>query len=312
MGTVFIERSVGYKMGLLLVLVSVVCYLTGFSAPYWTVYRVSNETKGDGSKNLSSDLYNRGDVQGHNGLWETCSIVPEFSARLCAAISHHHGHPAWMSGVQGLQSAGLAGLVVSCLYAAGVNFLLHKPAHNRLLELVLLLSGMLGFTGSTIYAAESFGNDWILLGQNWRYHQDMDHGSLQPDPEVQKNDLGWAFGVSLTGSLLAIVSSLLIFTHNNRFVPRQSASRPVAGVSFTPAGGSLMFLPPEYLIGGCPPPPPYSPSPSPPYPPPPHPHPPPPPPPPPQSSDAGSGQESAVVVCEVVSGVSAEMSATVS
>ncbi|XP_076442755.1 uncharacterized protein LOC143281196 [Babylonia areolata] len=256
----FTQRSPGYKVGLVLVLVSVVCYLTGFSAPYWTVYSVSDKN--------STDPDYMHEVLGHNGLWETCSLASEFSST-CTAISHHRGYPGWMSGVQGVQGVGLTGLVVASLYAGGLNFLLRKPVNNRYLEILLLLSGILGFTGSTIYAAESYGNDHVLMTEDGYHHGDSEYyyyydyeSHYGGERVLERNELAWAFAVSLAGSLLAIVSAVVIYTQNG-YVPLANP-RPVATVSFSTTvggGGRLVFLPPDHLGAGevlCPPP--YSPS----------------------------------------------------
>ncbi|KAK7113527.1 uncharacterized protein [Littorina saxatilis] len=256
----FTKRPFGFKLGLVMMVTGLLLYVIGFSSSYWTVYEVSFYSSGFGD-NLSDPWFIE-TVNGHNGLWETCGLLMGFSSQKCVAVSHEK-NPAWVPAVQGTQCMGLVTMIAACAFALVVNFIKRSPnINNRYLEILLIVSGVLAFIGSTIYAAASNGNESILMVNDdsglWSWVMKGDAGIHRV---VDKNDLSWGYVLNLIGWFLALVSAVLLCANNrlNHELGNPGSSGPVGAVSFSPSaggsgGGRLEFIPPQHLAGGFVPP----------------------------------------------------------
>ena len=120
-------------------------------------------------------------------------------------------------------------------------------------------TGVIGFIGSIIYAAESSGNENILMSETNMYW-DVELYEEQNKFTLDKNDLGWSYCLNLVGCLLSLVSAVVICAYNRLIAPDQHdvMQSPTVAVSFSAAGvstgGQLEFVPPQHLAGGIRPP----------------------------------------------------------
>lgn len=82
--SIFAQRSIGYRTGIILLLFGCVLFIIGFSSPNWT--KSSLSYSGHGLSPYGA-MYDSEQVKfrGHNGLWVTCSEAG--GQTQCASIS---------------------------------------------------------------------------------------------------------------------------------------------------------------------------------------------------------------------------------
>ncbi|XP_076457516.1 uncharacterized protein LOC143291510 [Babylonia areolata] len=224
--SLFSQRTTGYKAGLSLLLIGCVIFVVGFSFPNWTVMSSTYLTNLDsyGARH-GLDLLTvfrpvTADIHGHSGLWITCLKVAKDSK--CAFFG---STPSWLLGVRILQSLALLGLATSCLYAVAVNWVLSSPVHNRLVEIIAALSGLLGFAGTLEYMVSSpEDRDKLFMST------DLDLTYLHHDPS--KVRASWAFAVDVCGSVLCFLAAVVIGVYNQPLQINPEDEEPATAVTY--------------------------------------------------------------------------------
>lgn len=182
----WLNRSRGYKIGCIMLLVGTGMYIIGFSSPFWL----------------------QTFVDGHYGLWLYCYNIVDGGEKQCETITGYSILVSWFKAVQVLQSVALAGLFISCLYAFIVNCCCCTAHHySRFLECFSGLSGLTGFIGLMLFVGNTSAAAQF-------YH--------------------WAFAVDLTGCLLIILASIVLFCNN----PSQSTPQS----NWTTTGGTPVIM----------------------------------------------------------------------
>ncbi|KAK7484843.1 hypothetical protein BaRGS_00023886 [Batillaria attramentaria] len=184
--------------------------------------------------------YHRDDSTSHwfsAGLWTVCGGNRHFSQ----CIPYKAPYDGWMNAVRAVQCLGIFGLALCFIYAFVVNCCQTSGNHSYFLEVVAGLSGVCGFIGTMIYVAK------------------MDEAIYR------KGAYSWAFGLDLTGCILIIITSVILFFANKPLVPPVTISEPTAPPAPTtivthgqcnppPAGAYPMHYPPgTYPQAGVPP-----------------------------------------------------------
>lgn len=145
---------------------------------------------------------------GSHGLWLYCYNYVNGGEKQCETITDYYIILApWFKAVQVLQSLALAGLFISCTYAFIVNCCCIAHHYSRFLEGFSGLSGLTGFIGLMLFVGNT--NDEAQF-----YH--------------------WAFAVDLTGCLLIIIASIVLFCNN----PTQSTPQS----NWTTTGGTTVIM----------------------------------------------------------------------
>ncbi|XP_070173138.1 uncharacterized protein [Littorina saxatilis] len=111
--------------------------------------------------------------------------------RILVSVLDSCGEPlGWFKAVQALQSIGLIGVVVSCIYSIVTNCCQSRPSYTRFLEMFAGGSGVVGFVSVMIY-----------IGKTAKLYSDY---------------YSWAFGLDLAGCIIVIIAALIFACNNNR------------------------------------------------------------------------------------------------
>ncbi|KAL8616982.1 hypothetical protein ACOMHN_041900 [Nucella lapillus] len=173
MSWVWYERSPLYLIGVAVLVLATLGFGLGHVAPFWV------RVEGDQTQNRT--VVNR-------GLWFFCQDLDN-----CVSYSFA-ADPDFLKATRILQILGLLVLVTAVGVAIFANCRRQHPDTSFFLEMVIVLGGVLGFSGSMVY-----------LGAT---REAVDSSS------IVRYD--WAFAVSVGSSLLALLSAVLVFIANMR------------------------------------------------------------------------------------------------
>ncbi|KAK7484833.1 hypothetical protein BaRGS_00023876 [Batillaria attramentaria] len=136
------------------------------------------------------------------GLWNRVACSGTTDHWQCGSFYYRFYSAGWMTAVQAMQCLGLIGLIVSCIYAFVVNCCQTSQTYSRFLEIFTVISGVCGFISTMIYVGKTnFGS--------YNYYS-------------------WGFGLDLTGCILVIVASIVLFIANKPLRPPGPIYQPTA------------------------------------------------------------------------------------
>ncbi|XP_076458291.1 uncharacterized protein LOC143292014 [Babylonia areolata] len=190
MGLVWRERGAVYLVGVAMLVVATLAYSVGHVAPFWVTQ--------DGDQTQNRPVLNI-------GLWFRCS-----GDGVCSSQPFGFDEDI-VKATRILQVLGLLMLVTSVAVAIFANCRRKHPGTSFFLEIVIVMGGLLGFSGSMVYLAGT--------------REDVDTSSL--------SRYHWAFALSIAASLLALLSAAFIFIANFR------SFRHHRGGSGSKRGGSV-------------------------------------------------------------------------
>ncbi|KAL8616983.1 hypothetical protein ACOMHN_041901 [Nucella lapillus] len=193
----FTGRPLLYQVSVLLLLLATLTYCLAVALPWWT------QTYSKATRSLGS----------HSGLWLYCSLStasgpgqdPEdrrgtsrsslgseasAAGEKCRLIDA----PGWLRLVQGMQGAGLLGLLAVSVYVIVANFCTERVITSRALEGLAGTGGALGIISATVYITKT-------------------------SPILQHNlstTYSWALSIDLAASILAVFISIVIAFSNRR------------------------------------------------------------------------------------------------
>ncbi|KAL8566602.1 hypothetical protein ACOMHN_054824 [Nucella lapillus] len=228
--SIFSQRSSGYKAGTCLLLVGCVALIAGFASPNWmecsmTYEELELHDHAEDQEKLHDYLQDSADfympvvlkMQGHAGLWLGCEDSQPSAHTLCQTF---HLVPKWLMGVRGLLCLAVLGLVSSCFYALVVNWLIKAPAHNRLLEIVAALAGLLGFVGVIMFMDKATDMDHKDI---WSATAEDDHEAPPSHVITALCHVSWAFAVSVCACVMSFLAAMVIALNN---LPLQAQVNP--------------------------------------------------------------------------------------
>ncbi|KAK7090232.1 uncharacterized protein [Littorina saxatilis] len=142
----FSSRSLGYKIGVVCLFLLTVMFLVGFSAPFW----IENPNSNGYDSNLFLDVEYYSKVKNTTGLWMYCETRLDTGESQCHAF--HGDIEAWLHGVRAVECGCLILLVAACVICLAFNCCRSQPGeHNRTLEVVAAIGGLLGLIGIIVY-----------------------------------------------------------------------------------------------------------------------------------------------------------------
>ncbi|XP_076459551.1 uncharacterized protein LOC143292827 isoform X2 [Babylonia areolata] len=160
----FAGRPLFYQVSILLLFVATLMFCVGLALPWWT---------------QTHNLITR-TITGHSGLWITCSLFLDSgsSEEQCRTIDA----PDWFKVVQGMQGAGLTGMLSSCAYAVVVNFCKDQITSSRAVQVLAGTGGLLGIISASVYVTKAS----TILKHS--------HG----------NSFSWAFSLDFAAAILVL------------------------------------------------------------------------------------------------------------
>lgn len=207
---VFYQKPLGYKAGVLILCTGAILYLVGFSSPNWSEFTLDVTVDIGYSPQTVS-------INGYHGLWKSC-VKHVYVTSMCSDVDNH----GWRLGVVVTMCIGIVTLAV-CLASVLILNCKKTAAVNRVVEVIAAYTGISTIGSEITYAI--------------RMHDDInDFNDAIPDDDLDfsKHHLSWAFGLCMAGSVLMVISAVVIAVYNKPVVvPPPSATMttlsPVAG-----------------------------------------------------------------------------------
>ncbi|XP_045202996.2 uncharacterized protein LOC123556397 [Mercenaria mercenaria] len=137
----FSATSVYFKIGTLVLLVSFILHVVGFSTARWDIINHSYS----GTIKIQSFHY--------AGLWKHCGCV-EFGVETCVCHSRS-GDPAWFKAVQAMETLGLIGLIITGIISLSLLFYKQTMTVKNINIFLLAFSGVCIMIGLIIFGVEN-------------------------------------------------------------------------------------------------------------------------------------------------------------
>ncbi|XP_053398591.1 uncharacterized protein LOC123556398 [Mercenaria mercenaria] len=136
----FSATTVSFKIGTLVLFVSFILHVVGFSIARWATINLSYS----GSKVRSSY---------HAGLWQHCGCV-ELGVENCVCNSRS-GDPAWFKAVQAMETLGLIGLIITGIISLSLLCYKQTMTTKNINIFLLAVSGICIVIGLIIFGVEN-------------------------------------------------------------------------------------------------------------------------------------------------------------
>ncbi|XP_076460227.1 uncharacterized protein LOC143293261 [Babylonia areolata] len=227
--SVFSRRPMAYKLGLFLLLFSLLFFLTALSSPYW--YK------------LRSGLFHI-----HGGLWQNC--VQFVLLKVCTGTYWGRRVPSWLSAVQALQCVGVVCLVIALTYAIMVNWIQRTPKHCRLLEVMAALASALALAGSVLFIVQMDNDDDGMM----KMTNVMEARNIDKDYAID-----WTLGLNIAAATICLIATITIAIHNSS-IPAEDPVLPTTVGYIDPmtggvypmidvAGQEVYYIPQPQMMG---------------------------------------------------------------
>ncbi|XP_045202999.2 uncharacterized protein LOC123556399 [Mercenaria mercenaria] len=139
----FSATTVSFKIGTLVLFVSFILHVVGFSVARWATIKMSFS----GNELFEIQSYY------HAGLWQHCGCV-EFGVETCVCTSRS-GDPAWFKAVQAMEILGLIGLIGTGIISLSLLFYKQTMTTKNINIFLLAVSAVCIVIGLIIFGVEN-------------------------------------------------------------------------------------------------------------------------------------------------------------